>query len=400
MNFAALAKDQSTCQEVVKLREESSLHLQDVEVQGHVLTCDVSTGVLRPLVPVQQRKAVFESIHGLAHPGIRASKRMISSRFVWKGMATDMATWCRDCVGCGVGKVTEQEKTEVQQIPLPARRFQHVHVDLVGPLPPSEHGHTYVLTCIDRSTRWPEVIPLRDIRAETCADAFVSGWVARFGVPHNITTDRGTQFTSSTWACMCKKLGIQHLMTTAYHPQSNGMVERFHRQLKQSLRARASGATWLSHLPWVLLGLRAAPKEESNVSSAEAVYGMTLMLPHQAQTERAVGTRSGPETPPPGIPLRAATLSDKQENSILKEATHVYVRRGPPGGPLEPSYAGPYKVLWRTRKVFKLLIGTAVVKVSADRLKPHRGRTPTPARPPRRGRPPGGAGPPGSGGNG
>ncbi len=112
-------------------------------------------------------------------------------------------------------------------------------------------------------------------------DAFISSWVERFGVPGTVTTDRGTQFTSALWSSTCMSLGIKHVLTTAYHPQSNGMVERVHRQLKDALRARGAGPAWHSHLPWVLLGLRAAPKEDSAISSAELVTGTPLVLPGQ-----------------------------------------------------------------------------------------------------------------------
>jgi transposase InsO family protein len=77
---------------------------------------------------------------------------------------------------------------------------------------------------------------------------------------------------------VCQLLGVQHHLTTAYHPQANGMVERSHRQLKDALRARLAGTSWPDHLPWVLLGLRAAPKKESGVSSAELLYGVPLTL--------------------------------------------------------------------------------------------------------------------------
>ncbi len=75
---------------------------------------------------------------------------------------------------------------------------------------------------------------------------------------------------------MCCMLNIKHIITIAFHPQSNGLVERFHRQLKDSLRARAAGSAWLDHLPWVLLGFSAAPKEDAAVLAAEVVYGMPL----------------------------------------------------------------------------------------------------------------------------
>jgi transposase InsO family protein len=85
--------------------------------------------------------------------------------------------------------------------------------------------------------------------------------------------------TSATWASFCKRIGVAHTTTTAYHPQSNGMVERSHRQLKDALRARLADSDWPSHLPWVLLGLRAAPKEDTGASSAELVLGAPLVLP-------------------------------------------------------------------------------------------------------------------------
>jgi len=110
----------------------------------------------------------------------------------------------------------------------------------------------------DRGTAWwPEVVPLSSISAQSCADAFVNTWISRFGVPATLMTDRGTQFTGATWRCLCSSLGIQHVMMTASNPQSNGMIERFYRQLKEALRARCAGKDWLvEHLPWVLLGLQ------------------------------------------------------------------------------------------------------------------------------------------------
>ncbi len=86
-----------------------------------------------------------------------------------------------------------------------------------------------------------------------------------------MTSDRGRQFPSALWEGLCQNLQINHISTTAYHPQSNGLVERTHRQIKDALRARLAGNRWPEHLPWVLFGLRAAPKEDSAVSSAELV---------------------------------------------------------------------------------------------------------------------------------
>jgi hypothetical protein len=179
-----------------------------------------------------------------------------------------------------------QHNTYVSTTPLPGvldtihQVSQVSHVDLVGPLPPSR-GHTYLFTIIDRTSRWPEAIPLASITAAYCARVLFAGWVSRFGVPATITSDRGAQFTSALWAGLCSLLNIQHSAMTAYHPQSNGLVERFHRPLKDALRSWAAAADWHDHLPWVLLGIRTAFREDSEFSPAEAVYGSQLVLPGQ-----------------------------------------------------------------------------------------------------------------------
>jgi transposase InsO family protein len=119
-----------------------------------------------------------------------------------------------------------------------------------------------LFTVVDRSTRWPEAVPLASTTTADCVEAFLNSWVSRFGVPAVVTSDRGVQFTSSVWSGLCQKLGINHKLTTAYHPQANGLVERFHRQLKEALRARLETGDWYSQLPSVMMGLRAAPKED------------------------------------------------------------------------------------------------------------------------------------------
>jgi transposase InsO family protein len=121
-----------------------------------------------------------------------------------------------------------------------------------------------MFTMVDRSSRWLEATSLKSMAAEDCVAALISTWVARFGVPAILTSDQGRQFTSTLWAGLTKLLGIQHVQTTAYHSQSNGMVERTHGQLKASLRARAPilGCCW---------ALRATLKEDCGVSAAELV---------------------------------------------------------------------------------------------------------------------------------
>jgi len=133
----------------------------------------------------------------LAHAGPRATRRMVTSRYSWPGCSKDVEVWSRDCQQCGRSKSGPQLKRPPLPINIPACSFTHVHVDIVGPLPVTSSGHSYLLTMMDRTTRWPEVVPLKTITVQEVADAFMQTWIARFGVPAVVTTDRGTQFSGS-----------------------------------------------------------------------------------------------------------------------------------------------------------------------------------------------------------
>ncbi len=192
-------------------RHSSSLKIEFQDIQGHRLAGDSSTGVWRPLVLPKHHQAVFRHLHGIAHPGRLATRRLIFSRFVWPGLSKDVTAWARECAACQRSKIHRHFQVRPKPIPVPQCRFAHIHIDLVGPLNPS-NGFNHILTVIDRTSRWMEAIPL----ANTAAAALFSGWICRFGVPAIITSDRGAQFTSSIWNSLCLLLQIKHQPTTAY----------------------------------------------------------------------------------------------------------------------------------------------------------------------------------------
>jgi hypothetical protein len=132
-------------------------------------------------VPRDLRRQVFEHLHGTAHSGRRVTRRLISSRYVWKGLSTDVTAWAKACLGCQWAKVHCYVQVPPQHILVPTRCFSHIHVDLVGPLPPSK-GFTYLFTIIDRTSRWPKAIPIAATTTVGCANALFQGWVSRFGV--------------------------------------------------------------------------------------------------------------------------------------------------------------------------------------------------------------------------
>jgi hypothetical protein len=123
-----------------------------------------------------------------------------------------------------------------------------------------------------------KAIPLSETSAVACTCALVFSLIIHFGVPETIASDRGQQFTSNI--AHCDMLHITHRQTTACYPESNGAVERLHCHLKDVLCARTAVATWAEEIPWVLLGLRAQPREDTGLSPAEAVLGAPIVLPN------------------------------------------------------------------------------------------------------------------------
>lgn len=380
IDMATLAKSQVSDTELQQVLDGStSLSLKKICIPGtrDQVYCDESTGTPRPYVTSALRRQVFESLHSLSHPGANATAKLIGQRFVWPGIKKDCREWSKACHACQLSKVTRHVTAPLSSYKLPRARFQNVHIDLIGPLPPSD-GFRYCLTAIDRFTRWPEAIPLTDITAETVGKALISGWIARFGCPVEIVTDRGRQFESALFSYLANNAGFQHKTTTAYHPACNGMIERMHRQLKAAIVCHGNHV-WTESLPFVLLGMRTALKEDLNSSSAELVYGETLRLPGEF-FHKQPGNTTDPSEFSARLTsvmnsIRPSPASRHGQHKIfifknLSSADFVYLRDDTVRGSLQPAYTGPYKVIHRGDKTFKILFKNKETTVSIDRIKP------------------------------
>ncbi|GFU84160.1 transposon Tf2-9 polyprotein [Trichonephila clavipes] len=353
IDYDCIAETQQTDQELHTLiASGTSLELKKVTFPNSSteIMCDLSTGTARPYIAKQHHQDVFSGMHNLSHPGIRRSVHLMKQRFVWPSISSDVAKWARHCLACQKSKIHRHTRSPLSSFQEPSQRFDHVHLDLIGPLPPS-NGYTYCLTMIGRFSKWPEAQPLKDITAETVSEAFFSSWVSRFGTPAILTTDRGRQFESSLFKALSKLLGVQKCRTTGYHPQANGMIEELHHPLKSAIKCHAT-ERWTEVLPIILLGLRASLKEDILCTPAELVFGTTIRLP---------GEMFDSSKPDDDVVRFVSKLKSHMQSLHPKPPKH-YGKR--------PVFIHPGLLEATHDKVFFLDINGKRVSVSIDRCKP------------------------------
>ena len=232
-------------------------------------------------------------------------------------------------------------------------------------------------------TRWPKAVPIADMTADTVVRTFVETWVSRFGVPFTIMTDSGVQFTSMARKANLSRLGINVGTMSSYHPQANGIVERFHRTLKNSMCCAArANPSWTRSLPRITLGLSNVPRLDTATSTAEVVFGAPQRVPgmcFQAEQsrprsakEQLAWARSNADSHTP----RAQDLTKFKTSPFiaksLRTAEFIFVRDDRLGKPsLAPRYMGPYRVVRRDWDSNTIVIdlGKKEDRVSLSRLK-------------------------------
>lgn len=371
---------------LIALKDDKSLTNKDKE-EGYLLDedgflwkrnndNDLSSKGNLLVVPSSLRNMVFELAHDNplgGHLGSRKTEKKIRKYFFWPQMRTYIADKLRKCHVCQIIGKTAHNPASAPLLPIkcPEEPFERLVIDCVGPLPRTKRGNQYIFTIIDMATRYPDAIPMSKINSRNIVRALIR-FFAQVGIPREIQSDQGSNFTSKVFKEAMSRLGVRQILSTAYHPQSQGVLERFHQTLKSTLRAYCEqySREWDEGLPFLLFALREAEQESTKYSPFDLIFGHQVRGPLAILRDSWIGKR-GPLHPSPLLwkeplsklkSLAAVNLSEaqaKMKKSYDQKAKSrsfspnelVLVKNLIPGHSLKPRYLGPYEIVDKENEV-------------------------------------------------
>ncbi|KAL7648362.1 UNVERIFIED_CONTAM: hypothetical protein RMT77_000268 [Armadillidium vulgare] len=341
--------------------EESSLEVSTRKVVHENEEIELAMDVSKPqyprlIVPQSMITEFIQHFHALGHLGIKKTLSKLKKIAVWPSMRKTIRDFILRCYPCLRTKMYKNISPPYEDFEPVGHKFEVVHLDILKL--PEVKGDKYLLTLIDRYSRYPYAYPLKNIEAKTITDTMVKEFLPIGGVMNTYIMDRGAQFSSEIFKSVCENLGSNHRFTTAQCPQSNGLIENFHKTLLSTFRTMLTeicNTSWLELLPFSLICLRTAPFDDCGLSPTLLMYGQNIRIP-------------GALIEPPNIPwplehqtyaeklqtLFAMPLSPKfkSRNSkvyvskALDECKYILIKDAQYGkSKLAPAYHGPYSVV-------------------------------------------------------
>ena len=234
----------------------------------------------RLLVPKGQRNEIIKVIHeSLAHVGLTRTMNILSDQFYWMNMGLDVKLGLASCKHCAKRKTANIRKHKMEHL-WGNSPFEKVSIDIAGPLQAGNNGERYILGIIDNYSRYVSLIPLRYATANEVAKALLKYWIAIFGTPESIHSDRGTVFENKLIQDLCHILKMKKTKSTPYYPQGNGVIERLFRTVKDMVFAtvESSGQKWPDVIPLVERALRCTRHAWTNFTPYEIVFGRPMPI--------------------------------------------------------------------------------------------------------------------------
>ncbi len=250
--------------------------------------------VFQVVVPNSYREYVLCVAHDhelSGHLGIMKTYSNLLTHFFWPGMKASVTQYCRSCHACQIAGKPNQvvPPAPLKPVPVMSEPFEKLVIDCVGPLPRTKSGHSYLLTLMCSATRFLEAIPLRTLKTPAIVKAIIK-FCTTFGLPKIIQSDQGSNIISRVFRKVMKELNIKHCVSSAYHPQSQGVLERFHQTLKSMLRTYCLEyeKDWDEEVPLLLFAVRNTVQESLGFSPAELVFGHSPRGPLKMLQEQLI----------------------------------------------------------------------------------------------------------------
>ena len=257
-------------------------------------------------VPASLRNELIHHIHVNVlnnHQGRDRTTDFMKRKYFWFGLTTDIRNYVKTCKYCQMCKADADNRAGPMILNEATYPFQSICIDLVGPLPPTEDDFEYILTIIDRYSNYVAAVPLKDVTAITVMIELWNNWICAFGVPETILTDRGQQIAGELMKILAEITGLTHNVTTVYHPQCNGKIERWHRYLKERLKLIQlqnglnyfQGDDWTIFIPSIVFSYNVMPNRITRFSPFEMVFGHSPVMPIDValKTAHSIKHKSG-----------------------------------------------------------------------------------------------------------
>ena len=247
------------------------------------------------VIPRALKEEVMLSLHEeitSGHLSFEKTYLKIKARYYWTGMCAEIQRWCSSCVDCATKKSPRNlPKAPLQPIPVEGP-FDRVAVDVLGPFPTSDRGNKYIVIFTDYFTKWPEAYAVKNADALTTAKLFVEEILCRHAAPRKLLSDRGKNFLSKVVKSICNMVNTSKVNTTSYHPECDGLVERFNHTLTTILSMYVSEhqKDWDHFIPYALFAYRTSVQASTKETPFYLMYGRDPRLPIDASLLEAQET--------------------------------------------------------------------------------------------------------------
>ncbi len=277
----------------------------------------------RLVVPIVLRGEVLLACHddlSGGHFGITKTFKKVAERYYWDGMVKDVENWCTQCLACA----TKKDPPKAIRAPLypiqVVNPFDMLGVDVMGPVRQTYDGNRFIVVFMDYFTKWPEAFATADQKADTIANLLVNQIISRHGTPRTLLSDRGSNFLSTLVREVCKLSNIHKVFTTPYHPQTDGLVERYNYTLATTLSMYMSThqRDWDAALPLALFAYRTATQESTGNSPFEMLYGRKARLPIDAALDYTPSPYQEEPTYTEQLAARLTTAWESARNALEK----------------------------------------------------------------------------------